>query len=36
MYNIPPPKRLAKLPRLYATDNTPLDDIRIHLHFFYR
>lgn len=34
MYNIPSAKRLAKLPRLYATDNTPLDEIKIHLHFF--
>ena len=34
MLNIPSAKRLARLPRLYETDNTPSEDTLIHLHFF--
>lgn len=34
MLNIPSAARLAKLPRLYETDNIPAEDKLIHLHFF--
>ena len=34
MWNIPSKKRLAKLPGLYETENTPLKDKLIYLHFF--
>jgi len=34
MWNEPTPEQLAKIPRLYETENTPLKDKLIHLHFF--
>ena len=34
MWNIPNKERLAKIPKLYETENTPLNDKMIHLHFF--
>ena len=34
MLNIPSAARLARLPRLNATENTPSEDTLIHLHFF--
>ena len=34
MWNIPNKIRLAELPRLYETENIPLKDKLIHLHFF--
>ena len=34
MWNIPSKKRLAKIPRLYETEQTPLREKLIHLHFF--
>lgn len=34
MINTPTAARLAKLPRLYQTENTPIGDTLIHLHFF--
>lgn len=34
MWNIPGKKRLAKIPRLYETENVPLHDKEISLHFF--
>ena len=34
MWNIPSKERLAKLPTLYETENIPLQDKIIHLHFF--
>ena len=34
MWNIPSKKRLAKMPRLYATENIPLKEKKIYLHFF--
>jgi len=34
MWNIPNKKRLAEIPKLYETENTPLKDKLIHLHFF--
>lgn len=34
MWNEPSAKRLAKLPRLYATEHLPGRDKLIHLHFF--
>ena len=34
MLNTPTATRLARLPRLYQTENTPLGDTLIHLHFF--
>ena len=34
MWNIPSKERLAKIPKLYQTENTPLKDKLIYLHFF--
>ena len=34
MWNIPNKERLEKLPKLYETENIPLKDKIIHLHFF--
>jgi hypothetical protein len=34
MWNIPSRERLGKIPRLYETENVPLQDKLIHLHFF--
>jgi hypothetical protein len=34
MWNIPDRERLVKLPRLYQTEDVPLKDKLIHLHFF--
>ena len=34
MWNIPNKKRLGEIPKLYETENTPLKDKLIHLHFF--
>jgi len=34
MWNIPSRKRLDRLPRLYQTEDVPLKDKPIYLHFF--
>jgi len=34
MWNEPTPEQLAKIPRLYETESTPLKDKRIYLHCF--
>ena len=34
MWNEPSKERLAKIPRLYKTENVPLKEKEIHLHFF--
>jgi hypothetical protein len=34
MWNEPSRERLAKIPRLYETENVRLQDKLIHLHFF--
>jgi len=34
MWNIPSPERLSRIPKLYETENVPLKDKIIHLHFF--
>ena len=34
MWNEPTKDQLSKLPRLYETEDTPLQDKGIHLHFF--
>ena len=34
MWNIPSKERLAKIPKLYETENIPLKDKLIYLHFF--
>ena len=34
MWNEPKPEQLAKIPRLYETEDVPLSDKPIHLHFF--
>jgi hypothetical protein len=34
MWNIPTKERLDKIPRLYATEHTPLQEKQIYLHFF--
>ena len=34
MWNEPTQERLARIPRLYETENTPLPQKQIHLHFF--
>ena len=36
MWNIPTKERLAKIPRLYETENIPLCEKEIYLHFFLR
>ena len=34
MWNVPKKERLARIPGLYETENTPLKDKEIYLHFF--
>jgi hypothetical protein len=34
MWNMPSKERLAGIPKLYETEDTPLTDKLIHLHFF--
>ena len=34
MWNVPTSEKLATIPRLYATENVPLKDKIIHMHFF--
>lgn len=34
MWNEPSQKRLDRIPRLYETEDIPLNDKEIHLHFF--
>lgn len=34
MYNEPRQEKLNQVPRLYQTENVPLMDKTIHLHFF--
>ena len=34
MWNVPTKERLAKIPKLYQTENIPLKDKLIYLHFF--
>ena len=34
MWNVPTEKQLSKIPKLYETENTPLKDKIIHMHFF--
>lgn len=34
MWNEPTPEQLGKIPRLYETENIPLSDKPIYLHFF--
>jgi hypothetical protein len=34
MWNVPSNERLARIPKLYETENVPLKDKMIHLHFF--
>ena len=34
MLNIPTPKRLSKIPKLYETEYIPAEEKMIHLHFF--
>ena len=34
MWNIPSEERLARIPKLYETENIPLQEKTIHLHFF--
>ena len=34
MWNNPTEDRLSKIPRLYETEHIPLQEKRIHLHFF--
>ena len=34
MWNEPTKQRLAKIPKLYETEDIPLQDKEIHLHFF--
>lgn len=34
MWNEPTKKRFDKVPRLYETENVPLKEKRVHLHFF--
>ena len=34
MWNVPTKERLTKIPRLYETENIPLKDKFIYLHFF--
>ena len=34
MWNEPSKERLAKIPKLYETENIPLPDKLIYLHFF--
>jgi len=34
MWNVPTHERLSKIPRLYETEEIPLAEKRVHLHFF--
>jgi hypothetical protein len=34
MWNMPSKERLARIPRLYETEDIPLEHKQIHLHFF--
>jgi len=34
MWNTPSKERLARIPRLYDSENTPLQEKQIYLHFF--
>lgn len=34
MWNIPSKERLDRIPRLYSTENIPIADKVVHLHFF--
>lgn len=34
MWNEPTDNQLAKLPKLYASENTPWEETAIHMHFF--
>jgi len=34
MWNVPRKERLSKIPKLYETEDIPLKDKEIHLHFF--
>jgi hypothetical protein len=34
MWNEPSKEKLSKIPRMYETENIPLKDKEIHLHFF--
>lgn len=34
MWNEPSQKRLDRIPRLYETEDIPLEDKEVHLHFF--
>lgn len=34
MWNPPTKKQLAKLPLLYSTENVPIDEKIVHMHFF--
>ena len=34
MWNVPTKERLSKIPKLYETENVPLKDKLIYLHFF--
>jgi len=34
MWNVPTKERLAKIPKLYETEHTPLKDKIVYLHFF--
>ena len=34
MWNIPGKERLNRIPKLYETENAPVKDKKIHLHFF--
>ena len=36
MWNKPTEKQLLKMPRLYETDNIPINDKIIHQHYFFR
>ncbi len=35
MWNEPSEKELARMPPLYTNENTKLEDIMIHMHFFF-
>jgi len=34
MWNVPPKERLSKIPKLYETENVPLQEKLVYLHFF--
>lgn len=35
MWNIPTKEQLARIPRMFETDDTPLEEKTIYLHFFF-